>query len=414
MLKIFGKFAGGIAIVAATVGTGAGLALLPIATSVAGATTATITVNEAADSAANAANCTPGEETESACNIRSALAEAEVLGGSPTNEDTTITVPDANDVGGTNHIYPVLSVNGANDQLDVNDNTHTVTIDGAGATASILQAGCSGTCTTTTTRVLKVETGTTAVITGVTIEDGNPGGGNGGGILNCGTLTLTDSFVSNNTATISGGGIESSTGGSTTLTSDTINNNSQTLATQPGGGGIYVVGEASQGSTLDISSTDIQNNVAEGGDGGGITLGGAGNVNTVATIDSSTIFNNQTDSNGGGIAQDADSTLTVTNSTIIGNGPTEAASIDGGGVFLLGDSNSVDSFSDNTIGDSGEGDANTAVFGGGVYIAGVDPTFSDDTISNNTATTDGGGVYIGAGGQFLHRRNHLQQPDDGH
>jgi hypothetical protein len=397
MLKVLGRFGGGIAIVAATVGAGASLALLPIAASPAGATGPTITVNEAADGTATAANCVPDAEVESACNIRSALAEAEVLGVTP-GENTTITLPDANDVGGTNHIYPVLSVNGANDQLDVNDNTNTVTINGAGATASILQAACSGTCPITTTRVLKVETGTIAVITGVTIEDGNPGGGNGGGILNCGTLTLSNSFVSHNMAAFSGGGIESSTGGSTTLTSDTINNNTQYMASEQGGGGIYVVGEASVGSTLDISSSDIQNNVADGGDGGGITLGGAGNVNTVATVDGSTIFNNTTDSNGGGIAQDADSTLTVTNSTIIGNGPTTDATIDGGGVFLFGDSTSVDSFSSNTIGDSVQGDANTAANGGGVFVGAVDPTFSDDTISDNTATTDGGGVYLGAGG----------------
>ncbi len=120
-------------------------------------------------------------------------------------------------------------------------------------------------------------------------------------------------------------------------------------------------------------------------------------MNTVATIDSSTIFNNTTDSNGGGIAQDADSSLTVTNSTIIGNGPTTDASINGGGVFLQGDSDAIDSFSSNTIGDSGSGDANTAAVGGGVYINGVDPTFSEDTISDNIVTGDGGGVYIVTG-----------------
>ena len=72
--------------------------------------------------------------------------------------------------------------------------------------------------------------------------------------------------------------------------------------------------------------TAIDGNSAVGGDGGGIALGGAANVNTVATIDGSTISNNTTDAGGGGIGQFVTSTLTVTNTTISGNGPTESAS----------------------------------------------------------------------------------------
>ena len=93
----------------------------------------------------------------------------------------TITVPDAASVennANPDHIYQVLSANG---QLDVNDDTHTVTINGAGASASILQAQCTGGGCTVTTRVLKVETGTTGNISDITVEDGNPSGGVGGG-----------------------------------------------------------------------------------------------------------------------------------------------------------------------------------------------------------------------------------------
>ncbi len=84
----------------------------------------------------------------------------------------------------------------------------------------------------------------------------------GGGILNCGTLTLSDSNVSNNTAADSGGGIEASNGASTTLTVDTIEDNTQSLTSEQGGGGIYVVGDSSAGSVLDIGDSTIQNNVA--------------------------------------------------------------------------------------------------------------------------------------------------------
>ena len=335
MTKSLVRFIGGLFLIASTIGVGAfGIALATAGP--AGATT-TLVVNDALDGTATPGNCTTSTEaTGPDCTLRAALEEAQNLAA-----DTTITVPDAADVEfnpSTSHIYQVLSTSGSNSQLDVNDDTHTVTINGAGPTASILQAQCTGTCTGFTTRVLKVETGTTADISGVTVEDGDPSGGVGGGILNCGTLVLNDSFVSNNTAADSGGGIEASNGASTTLTSDTINNNTQSLSGEQGGGGIYIVGDATAGSLLSISeSTIIEGNVADGGDGGAITLGGSANVNTVATIDSSTIFDNTTNTNGGGIAQDADSTLTVTNSFIIGNGsPTESATIDGGGVYLLG------------------------------------------------------------------------------
>ncbi len=149
------------------------------------------------------------------------------------------------------------------------------------------------------------------------------------------------------------------------------------------------------------------------GDGGGITLGGAANVNTVvAVIDASTIFNNTADGNGGGIAQDADSSLNVTSSTIIGNGPNSEATIDGGGLYLSGDGTSVDSFFNDTIGEAATAgakivavNANSANEGGGVYISGVDPTFTDDLISGRLMRhgRQRRCVYIG-GGEHLHRR----------
>jgi hypothetical protein len=386
MRQSIGRFVLGLVLVTG-VSAGAGLAAVLVAPGVAGAAT-TLVVNDALDGTATPANCTTSTVTTGPdCTLRAALEEAQNLAA-----DVTITVPDAALVENNpspSHIYQVLSPN----QLDVSDSGHTVTIDGANDADSILQAQCTGTSCSITNRVLEVENGTTAVISDVTIEDGNPSDGVGGGILNDGTLTLDGSEVQSNAAADSGGGIEATDGASTTLTSDSFNGNTQSASSEQGGGGIFVMGESEEGSLLDITGSTFQDNVAAG-DGGAITLGGASNVNTVATIDSTNIYDNVTAANGGGIAQDFDSTLTVTNSAFGGD---QALGNDGGGVFLEGDSTSVDSFTNDSIGDTGEGDDNTAVNGGGVFIGEVDPTFTDVTIDGNIATTDGGGVFINSG-----------------
>ena len=53
--------------------------------------------------------------------------------------------------------------------LVLNDSGHTITINGAGQTLAILQMQNEG---PVTNRVLEVDAGTTAVILGVTVEDG--------------------------------------------------------------------------------------------------------------------------------------------------------------------------------------------------------------------------------------------------
>ena len=96
----------------------------------------------------------------------------------------------------------------------------------------------------------------------------------GGGIDNYGTLDITGSTISGNSADYHGGGIENYDG-TLTITDSTISGNSA-----PYGGGIYNYG------TLDITGGTISDNTAN--DGGGIyltsetevTIGGSGNFNT--------------------------------------------------------------------------------------------------------------------------------------
>ncbi len=185
----------------------------------------------------------------------------------------------------------------------------------------------------------------TVTISGLTIANGNTADGaaggsnpgvNGGGIINTGTLTITNSSITGN-LTGSGGSNGSGTGG-------------------PGGdgGGIYNSG------TLTVTNSTISgNHTGRGGSGGATGTGGKGgsgggiaNTGTLSVVNS-TLNGNQAGSGGnagssgtGGAGGDGGAlnsdTGTITNCTISGNqagdggtaGDTGAASSGrGGGIF---------------------------------------------------------------------------------
>ena len=74
-------------------------------------------------------------------------------------------------------------------------------------------------------RILNVLAGATAMVSGVTIRDGRSADF-GGGIQNdAGTLVLTDSTLTANSAPTNGGGIENFNGGTAVLTNVTISGN---------------------------------------------------------------------------------------------------------------------------------------------------------------------------------------------
>jgi hypothetical protein len=84
-----------------------------------------------------------------------------------------------------------------------------VTITGPGASALTIEGGGpSSNCS-----ILTVNSGVTASLSGLTLSDGNSDAiisdmGGGGGIFNNGTLTVTDSTISGNSAADDGGGID--------------------------------------------------------------------------------------------------------------------------------------------------------------------------------------------------------------
>lgn len=269
----------------------------------------------------------------------------------------------------------------------------------------------------------------TLEISGATISANMADGasGSGGGILNkgsemrTGTVTVTDSAITGNSSNRAGGGIETTGATSTSLTNVTLSGN--TTGDAPGnGGGLHVSGSGA----VAISGGAIDGNTAAR-EGGGL-WNGAG----LMTVEDATISNNTAngaaaDDGGGGIFNNT-GRVELTNVVVSGNSATGAAG-SGGGVFNLGPDSALPDRGV-VIVNGGEISANSAIRagggieatantmtelsgglllsnntagaapgnGGGMHITGAgDATLNDVTVSANTATAEGGGLWNGAG-----------------
>jgi hypothetical protein len=292
-------------------------------------------------------------------------------------------------------------------ELTLSGRAARVTIDG-GDGVTVDAAGHS--------RVLQVDSGVQAILDHLTITHGNLTGNDvGAGILNAGSLTVSQSTLSSNSANDSGGGIYNS-GGTVTVSQSTLSSNSANYY----GGGIY-----NSGGTLTVSQSTLSSNsayVSGGGiyndrgtltvshstlsansvgtyDGGGISnlLGtvtvshstlsantagyGGGIYNSVGalTVSHSTLSANIAGSYGGGIYNDR-GTVTVNNCTLSAN---SAASL-GGGIY---NDRSTATVSNSTL------SANSAGYGGGIYNSFGTVTVSNSTLFANSAGYSGGGIY---------------------
>jgi CSLREA domain-containing protein len=233
--------------------------------------------------------------------------------------------------------------------------TQNVAINGTGHTV-VVDGGCTfsgGVCTSGGVTVFTVYSFVTASISGLTIQHGNSAT-LGGGITNYGVLTVGQVTVQNNTG-YSGGGIYSADTGvsfsSLVVQVSTIRGNTATASTAAVGGGI----ETANGGSLDLSGSTVSGNTAHNGGGigtdgfttitnstisgntanfpGGTGAGGGIRNSQVLMITNSTISGNQATGtvggNGGGILY-AGPSLTVTNSTISGNTATTGGGISNG------------------------------------------------------------------------------------
>jgi CSLREA domain-containing protein len=246
-----------------------------------------IEVQNNGDAGAGAGDC-PG----ASCTLRDAIA----LAGSAGDIDfasgiTTVNLTNAN--GG-------LTLNAATGVEIAGPGANSLTINGNGNSANPLS-------------VFTVNSGTQAMLYGLTVTGGNSTG-DGGGVNNSGTLLLAESAVENNVAGGNGGGIGNS--GALAALDSTVSGNSA----GGNGGGIYNSGA---GASASITESTIEGNSA----GASSTGGGIYNAGSMA-IAGSTIWANSSSNGAGGIFSGG--TLTLANSVVANNsGSTGFANING-------------------------------------------------------------------------------------
>ena len=307
------------------------------------------------------------------------------------------------------------------------DDYTNVTIDNSQITNNGALIGGGGISVGHSNQTLQSATLTT---TGNTLIDSNKAGNYGGGILaDAHSITsITDTTISNNRAGMtsggSGGGISTASklilGGQTKIIGNKAGYDVNNQPLSGAGGGVILTGsDQSSISTLNITGNVlIQDNWAPG-QGGGINFSWSdgGNTITGATFDSnhanegaglyigksggqftgqqpdvisnSTFTNNQATQYAGAIGTFGNLYLTLQGSTLVqGN----TAQIDGGGL-RIGYSDQV------LIKDTTTITGNTAVTGtgGGISVASGSGSSLElqtgTSVTNNTAGTDGGGIY---------------------
>ena len=163
-----------------------------------------------------------------------------------------------------------------------------------------------------------------------------------------------------------------------------------------GGGGIYVAGTGA----LTMNGGSVSGNVAEGSSVNGSIAGGNGGGVYVAeggtfAMSAGAVSNNRSAGSGGGIYVETNGSLSMSNGSISGN----TAAQSGGGVYVVGSPFTMDNGTIN--GNTAAGSTLIAGYGGGVaVVTGGVFTMNGGNISGNTATGDGGGVYVFFGGKL--------------
>jgi hypothetical protein len=216
------------------------------------------------------------------CSLRSAINQANTLGAGE------ITVDTSQFSGGAP--WTSTLTNGV---LELNSN---LSITGPGES----QLSLSG---NNLSSVFQVDVAAIATISGLSATAGSSSG-NGGAIINAGSLTLSNVAVTDSMAVEDGGGIYSS--GSLTVNSSALSGNSATA----NGGGV-----ACTGTSVFYDSTLSANTAS--GNGGGIDNSGA------LSIPQSTFYGN-TAVDGAGIENEAAGTLVMAQSTLSGNSSSSA------------------------------------------------------------------------------------------
>jgi hypothetical protein len=147
-------------------------------------------------------------------------------------------------------------------------------------------------------------------LTNLTVRNGNVAG-SGGGIENNGMLSIRACAVSNNTASVDGGGIDNLSSATLNILNSAITDNT----TGEWGGGI-----STYEATLNIANSTLSGNSA-GDHGGGIVAHGAGHSTNLTFV---SVTNNTADTDndgdyGGGVCNGGGPFINIKNSLVAGN-----------------------------------------------------------------------------------------------
>jgi hypothetical protein len=262
-----------------------------------------------------------------------------------------------------------ITLTGGQLELSLPSSTAQVTIDGGGSAGVTLNGNRAS-------RVLVVDSGVRATADHLTLTNGQTQ--SGGGIANMGTLTVSNSTVSGNSAGIYGGGVYNT--GTLTVSNSTVSGNSAG-AQQPSqggeGAGIYNSG------TLTVSGSVVRSNTCNGAYGGGIANWGG-----TLTVTGSTVTGNSAENlvhrvgYGGGIFNNG--TVSVTASTITSN-------------FAFGSGGGIDSQQGSVTVTASTIASNHALLNGGISNSGT-LTLTNSTIESNRADGTGSEGFYGQGG----------------
>jgi len=281
-------------------------------------------------------------------------------------------------------------------ELSINKN---LTIAGPGAGLLTIERNAAP--ATPRFRIFNVGSGTVS-LSGLTVTNGKTAdgvvgtfgtrGGDGGGIMNFGTLTLTDVTVTANRT--GDGGFGNSFGGNGGL-----------------GGGIYNSG------TLTMTNCAVTGNIGgKGGDSGNSEAGAGGSGGGVYTQGALTMTNCAVNGNNAGKGGDGGNivsisgngggidgisgtmnliSITVSNNSA-GNGGSNGAGGQGGGIYS--ETNCTSTLTNSTVSGNNSGTgAMGAGFGGGIQNEGF-LAVTSSTINGNASSSYGGGIMNRAAG----------------
>ena len=346
------------------------------------------------------------DDTDGLCSLREAVlsanTDAAVGGCSGGSGADTIAFSPA-------LVYPatfMLTRSGANEDgaltgdLDISG---ALTISGTAAGSIIVDGNGSD-------RAFDILPGARVAISGLTIRNGNPGGGaSGGGVVLglTGVLTLTDSAVENNTA-LTGGGIkvlgslrlsdslvQSNQGGGIRNDGGSLMLHNVNVISNTGGygvdnrqgslsfnGGQVIGNQGGVHNSNNFSGASLTNLTIMGNSNSGVTNTGGPSA-VVLTLSGSQVMSN-TASAGAGVRNDGlGATMSIYNTRIAHN----VAATSAGGVWNYGAMTIISS----TV------DHNSALSGGGIRNNKGSLYLTNDTISFNAASDNGGGLYSEAG-----------------